>query len=79
MQAHSSHLQRCFDKRNLPYGVQYEIARLITMGFRYDQILMVDLDKLQKEGSNATAAPKTAKVLLARQFEIPDGASHREF
>jgi hypothetical protein len=43
---------------------------------RYNQIFIEDLDKLR--GSNATAAPKTVKVLLERLFEMPEGASHKE-
>ena len=47
------------DTTNLPYGVQYEIARLITMDrLHYNQIFIEDLDKLW--GLNAMAAPNTA-------------------
>ena len=47
------------DTTNLPYGVQYEIARLITMNHLcYNQIFIEDLDKLW--GLNAMAAPNTA-------------------
>jgi hypothetical protein len=60
-QAHCSRWQPYFD-RNLCYGVQYEIARLVTLGcFRYKDLCTDLLCNLS--GPNAEAAPKTAEAL----------------
>ncbi|KDQ15608.1 hypothetical protein BOTBODRAFT_157888 [Botryobasidium botryosum FD-172 SS1] len=61
--AHSRQYQRCFDARKLSWGVQWEIARLVSHGlFAWDDIRLDLLDDLK--GTNANAAPKVVKQLL---------------
>ncbi|KAF8897616.1 RNA dependent RNA polymerase-domain-containing protein [Infundibulicybe gibba] len=78
--AHEVRLQHCYDKRSLPYGVQYEIARLVSRGrIRHDQILLEDLDEIAKLGSNAQAVPRTAQILLARYTTATESGPHSTF
>jgi hypothetical protein len=50
-----------FDSRGLRFGVQYEIARLVSRGaFSYEDIVLYNLQRLT--GPNAVAVPKTAEV-----------------
>ncbi|KAF9008990.1 RNA dependent RNA polymerase-domain-containing protein [Cyathus striatus] len=60
-----THQQRYFEARKLPYGCQYEIARLVSLGLiRYEEIETDDIDGLAKMETNEIAAPATAKSLL---------------
>jgi hypothetical protein len=62
-QAYSSRHQAFFDHHELSFGVQYEIARLHTIGcLEYSDISIPALGLLK--GPNAEAAPKTSAVLL---------------
>jgi hypothetical protein len=66
IQAHSDHLQKCFDSRKLSCGVQWEIARLVTTK-REDptDFSFIPIDCLDSlKGSNAESAEKTAKLIL---------------
>ncbi|KDQ17068.1 hypothetical protein BOTBODRAFT_30455 [Botryobasidium botryosum FD-172 SS1] len=61
--AHSKHHQRLMDGRKLAWGVQWEVARLVSCGlFKWEDIPPAELDKLT--GSNAEAGPKVLKSLL---------------
>jgi hypothetical protein len=61
IQGDPAHWQPYFEN-SLCYGVQYEIARLVSLGcLKYDQLTTIYLDQLR--GSNADAAPKTVRVL----------------
>ncbi|KAI5119272.1 hypothetical protein M0805_008053 [Coniferiporia weirii] len=61
-------LQRIIDNKQLSIGVQWEIARLISMGrIDYGDIVIEALDKLK--GTNSAAAPNVVGVL------IPDATS----
>ncbi|KAL4070840.1 RNA dependent RNA polymerase-domain-containing protein [Scleroderma citrinum] len=54
--AHHPHLQKCFDAREIRFGVQWQIARLVTLGhIAYKEIPIPTLDKLT--GPNQSAAP----------------------
>lgn len=72
-QSPSQVLQNIFTARKLPYGAQYEINRLVSINkLTYDNILIEDIDKLAKLGTNREAAPATAKLMLKRSFEEDD-------
>lgn len=63
-------LQNLFTAKNLPYGAQYEINRLVNVGrLKYENIFIEDVGKLAKLGTNREAAPATAKVMLKYSFE----------
>jgi hypothetical protein len=50
-QAHNGAVKQAMDARALPWGVQWEIARLISLGYcSWDDITMVALDLLQTKG-----------------------------
>jgi hypothetical protein len=69
-QSPSQVLQNLFDAKKLPYGAQYEINRLVSVNkLTYDDILVEDVDKLAKMGTNGEAAPVTAKLMLKHSFE----------
>ncbi|KAH8114962.1 RNA dependent RNA polymerase-domain-containing protein [Phellopilus nigrolimitatus] len=52
-----------FDKRELSFGVQWEIARLVSAGrLKYGDIPVAVLDKLK--GTNTNAAPQVVRLLL---------------
>ena len=66
---HSDHHQKLFDKYKLAWGVQWEIARLVSsQKLQYDQILIDDLRKL--EGPNAVAAPLVEQLLLPQKRDM---------
>lgn len=63
IKAHSSFHQNRFNSKNLAWGVQWEISRLISIQrMDYGDIVLEKLDELS--GSNVDAAPKVARVLL---------------
>ncbi|KAL0949476.1 hypothetical protein HGRIS_009529 [Hohenbuehelia grisea] len=70
--AHSSVLQTCMNSRNLPYGVQYEIWRLIsddTIPIEASDVEVSVLDRLKQKGpTNVIAAPATAAIILKRDI-----------
>ncbi|EGO05196.1 hypothetical protein SERLA73DRAFT_68825 [Serpula lacrymans var. lacrymans S7.3] len=67
--AHSPQLQKCFDARQISYGVQWLIARSITMGaLTYDNINVPDLDKLK--GSNEQACPMTQQIIRQTMHKL---------
>ena len=69
-QSPSQVLQNVFNVKKLPYGAQYEINRLVSVDkLKYDDILIDDVDKLAKMGTNREAAPATAKVMVKPNFE----------
>ncbi|KIJ68575.1 hypothetical protein HYDPIDRAFT_106781 [Hydnomerulius pinastri MD-312] len=54
--AHHQHLQRVFDHKRVPFGVQWMVARLVTLEkIKYEGISVSDIDKLR--GSNEHSAP----------------------
>lgn len=56
--------------KKLPYGAQYEINRLVSVGrLKYDDILVDDVKTLAKMRTNREAAPATARVMLKRRYE----------
>ena len=64
-QSPSQFLQNIFTNKKLPYGAQFEISRLVSIGkLQYDDILFEDIITLAKKGTNREAAPLTAKVML---------------
>ena len=74
-QSPSQVLQNLFDVKKLPYGAQYEINRLVSVKkLTYDDILIEDVDKLAKMGTNREAAPATAK-LMANKNSFDDDDS----
>lgn len=53
-----------FEKKQVPYGVQYEIARYVSLGkLRYQDVLVEWLDEFMKLGTNREAMPLLAKKL----------------
>lgn len=63
-------MQNLFTAKKLPYGAQYEINRLVSVNkLTYDDILIEDVDKLAKMGTNREAAPATAKLMVKFSFE----------
>lgn len=69
-------LQNLFTAKKLPYGAQYEINRLVSVGkLTYGNILIEDVNKLAKMGTNREAAPATAKLMLKRSFEDDESDS----
>ena len=69
-QSPSQVLQNVFNAKKLPYGAQYEINRLVSVNkLTYDDILIDDVDKLAKMGTNREAVPATTKLMLKRSFE----------
>jgi hypothetical protein len=70
IQGDPAHWQPYFEN-SLCYGVQYEIARLVSLGcIKYDQLTTAYLDRLR--GSNADAAPKTVGVLAELLSSNPE-------
>jgi hypothetical protein len=70
-----------FQKKRLAYGVQWEIARLVTgetrtkdgmNPFTFDDIVISMVDDLR--GTNADNAPKTASHLLQHCSRMSDDA-----
>jgi RNA-dependent RNA polymerase len=69
--AYSKSVQNWIDSRCLPWGVQWEIARLVSSGkLNYSQIRMSTLDELQKLGSNSKAAPLVEQMLLQKEGNV---------
>ena len=69
-QSPSQVLQNVFNAKKLPYGAQYEINRLVSVNkLTYDNILIDNVDKLAKMGTNREAAPATAKIMKNHSFE----------
>ncbi|KIK68052.1 hypothetical protein GYMLUDRAFT_216523 [Collybiopsis luxurians FD-317 M1] len=65
--AYSKPFQHFLDCRNLPWGVEWEIARLVSIGkFGYEDFEISGLDKLKNEGSNAKAVPLVEKLLVKK-------------
>ncbi|KAF9244585.1 RNA dependent RNA polymerase-domain-containing protein [Melanogaster broomeanus] len=61
--AHHRHLQRVFDNKRISFGVQWMIARLVTLGkLKYEGIMVSDIDKLK--GPSEFAAPLVDKLFL---------------
>ncbi|TFK39284.1 RNA dependent RNA polymerase-domain-containing protein [Crucibulum laeve] len=66
--AHSSALERLMEKKHLPYGVKWEIARLISLDrLNYGAITEEHLELLK--GTNHETASKVANVLLKVELE----------
>ena len=62
--------QNLFRTKGLPYGAQYEINRLVSIGkLKYEDISVESVNELAKMGTNREAAPATAKVMLKHSFE----------
>jgi hypothetical protein len=62
-QAHSPTAQNCIAAAGVPYGVQFEIARLVSLKrLEYEDISSTILLTLQ--GLNAQAAPETARKFV---------------
>lgn len=59
-QAHSVELHRRIEK--LPWGAQWEIARIVTAGKDYGSFTNAMIDELQNLKNNARAAPAVAKI-----------------
>lgn len=75
-QSPSRALQTLFDRNELPYGAQYEISRLVSIGkLTYVDFPVEKVYKLARMGTNREAAPATAKLMLQHKFEDdePDG------
>ncbi|KAG6336122.1 hypothetical protein ID866_2960 [Astraeus odoratus] len=72
-QAHHTHLQKCFDTKEIRFGVQWQIARQVTLGhMTYEDIVVPELDKLK--GPNRIAAPLVERLFCPRDREA-DGAT----
>ncbi|KAJ3843405.1 RNA dependent RNA polymerase-domain-containing protein [Lentinula raphanica] len=68
--AYSKPHQKWITDRSLPWGVEWEIARLVSTGkVLYENITLSDLDLLKKEGTNANAAPRVERLLLRKIHE----------
>ncbi|KAI0293977.1 RNA dependent RNA polymerase-domain-containing protein [Russula brevipes] len=58
--AHNASVQRAMDARGLPWGAQWEIARLISLGHcTWNDISIEGLDRLRKEGLSPSASAST--------------------
>ncbi|KAJ3882906.1 RNA dependent RNA polymerase-domain-containing protein [Lentinula edodes] len=69
--AYSRSFQQWIAARKLPWGVEWEIARLVSIGkIKYDTVQMSALDELKKQGTNAKAAPLVEKILLRKGEEV---------
>ncbi|KAF9812816.1 hypothetical protein IEO21_05963 [Rhodonia placenta] len=53
----------------LPFGVQWEIARFVNAGFAWDKFTVDGLLELAKLGSNAKAAPEVARIVAENLSE----------
>ena len=64
-QAHNTSVQRAMDARGLPWGVQWEIARLVSLGHcTWHDISMSGLDLLRTEGLSPSDPDSSAKPVL---------------
>jgi hypothetical protein len=71
---HNTSVQRAMDTRGLPWGVQWEIARLISLGHcTWKDVAMTDLDLLRKEG----LSPSDSVVLSAPIAPYVEGLFRR--
>jgi hypothetical protein len=60
-------VQRAMDKRGLPWGVQWEVARLVSRGHcTWEDISMPHLDLLREEGTD----PKSHDTLIVPNERI---------
>lgn len=67
--AHSDHHQKFFNKHKISWGVQWEIARLVSSRkLEYGEILMDDLKKLC--GPSTVAAPLVEKLFRKQKGNI---------
>ncbi|KAF9268058.1 hypothetical protein L218DRAFT_892734 [Marasmius fiardii PR-910] len=67
--AHSPEWQGIFDEKKLPFGVQWEIARLVsTEKLAFDDLKLEKLECLQSLGTNEKAAPMVEKI-FAKDFD----------
>ncbi len=55
--------------RQLPWGVQWEIARYVNTGFGYDRFTIADLS--QWKGKDNSAAPDVTKF-VTKELSIDD-------
>ncbi|KAF9485277.1 hypothetical protein BDN70DRAFT_627571 [Pholiota conissans] len=63
-------LQRIFDAKKVPYGVQYEIARYVSLQkLQYKDVLVDWLDEVSKLNSNREAVPALSKILASHFFD----------
>lgn len=80
LQAHSSIAQTRITTADVSYGVQFEMARLVSMNrLNYDDISSTVLATLK--GTNAQAAPETARKFVevgTSSDNLPDPAFARE-
>ncbi|KIJ21861.1 hypothetical protein PAXINDRAFT_95343 [Paxillus involutus ATCC 200175] len=66
--AHHQHMQRVFDNKRISFGVQWMIARLVTLDqIQYEGIKVPDVDKLQ--GPSEFAAPLVEKLFQGSSGE----------
>lgn len=68
-QAYNASVQQAMDVRGLPWGVQWEIARLVTVGYcGWKDITMSKLDCLKNNGlsTSPSDSPGPARVLNTR-------------
>ncbi|KAG2159731.1 RNA dependent RNA polymerase-domain-containing protein [Suillus bovinus] len=63
--AHDRNLQAYFDNKNIPFGVQWLIAKMVSYDvLAYGDINIPDLDKLR--GTNQEATPRVAQVFAGQ-------------
>jgi len=73
-QSPPSPLQTFFNAKKLPYGVQYEIARLVSLGkMSYDDVSIGIVDEVARLSTNAEAAPLTVKKFLTFDYDESEG------
>lgn len=76
--AHNPRYHICFQARNLQYGIQYEIARLVSAGaIEYSDILIDVLDQL-KGKSNHDGVPLVAQALMQVTSTVIGTVSSKE-
>ncbi|KAJ4478201.1 RNA dependent RNA polymerase-domain-containing protein [Lentinula aciculospora] len=77
-EAYSKPVQKWITDRHLPWGVQWEIARLVSIGkIDYSNIQISALDELRKEGTDAKAAP--LKILMQWTTQAADTREDNHF
>ncbi|KAG1757697.1 RNA dependent RNA polymerase-domain-containing protein [Suillus lakei] len=73
--AHDRNLQAYFDSKNISFGVQWLIAKLVSYDvLAYEDINIPDLDKLR--GTNQEATPRVAQVFACQN---PKGGAEGYF
>ncbi|CAA7259841.1 unnamed protein product [Cyclocybe aegerita] len=77
-------MQHFMNSKKLPYGVQYEIARFISVDSReealrlkYSNILTEQVTELASLVTNEAAVPATFKVIFKKKSEIDDEDEER--